>query len=74
MLVPAVVTRNRRFPAGLHHVHFAERIYDSFAFVTRRGATLSPATAALLDLADGLLSDLGDELPSAEAQRAGSGP
>ena len=31
--------------------------------MTRRGATLSPATAALLDLAEGLLSDLGDELP-----------
>jgi DNA-binding transcriptional LysR family regulator len=63
VLVPSVVTRNRRFPAGLHHVRFAERIYDTFAFVTRRGATLSPATAALLELADGLLHDLSDELP-----------
>jgi hypothetical protein len=63
VLVPAVVTRNRRFPAGLHHVRCAERIYDSFAFVTRRGATLSPATAALLEMAEGLLRDLGDDLP-----------
>jgi len=64
VLVPSVVTRNRRFPPGLHHVRFAERIYDSFAFVTRRGATLSPATAALLELAGGLLHDLGEELPA----------
>lgn len=63
VLVPSVVTRNRRFPPGLHHVRFAERIYDSFAFVTRRGATPSPATAALLELAGGLLRELGDELP-----------
>ena len=62
VLVPSVVTRNRRFQPGLHHVRFAERIYDSFAFVTRRGATLSPATAALLELADGLLHDLSEEL------------
>ena len=62
VLVPSVVTRNRRFLHGLHHVRFAERIYDSFAFVTRRGATLSPATAALLELADGLLHDLSEEL------------
>jgi DNA-binding transcriptional LysR family regulator len=63
VLVPSVVTSNRRFPPGLHHVRFAERIYDSFAFVTRRGAMLSPATAALLKLAGGLLHDLSDELP-----------
>jgi DNA-binding transcriptional LysR family regulator len=63
VLVPSVVTRNRRFPAGLGHVRFAEPIFDTFAFVTRRGATLSPATAALLELAEGLLTDLGDELP-----------
>ena len=50
-------------PAGLHSVRFAERIYDTFAFVTRRGATLSPATAALLELAEGLLGELGEELP-----------
>jgi hypothetical protein len=36
------------------------------AFVTRRGAVLSPATAALLELAGGLLKELGEELPSAE--------
>jgi DNA-binding transcriptional LysR family regulator len=63
VLVPSVVTTNRRFPPGLHHVRFAERIYDTFAFVTRRGGTLSPATAALLELAEGLLRDLGDDLP-----------
>ena len=63
VLVPSVVTKNRRFPPGLHSVRFAERIYDTFAFVTRRGATLSPATAALLELAEGLLRELGDELP-----------
>ncbi len=63
VLVPSVVTKSRRFPPGLHHVRFAERIYDTFAFVTRRGATLSPATAALLELAEGFLRELGDELP-----------
>jgi hypothetical protein len=64
VLVPSVVTRNRRFPAGLHHVRFADRIYDTFAFVTRRGGTLSPATAALLELAQGLVRELGEELPA----------
>ena len=64
VLVPSVVTRNRRFPTGLGHARFAEPIYDSFAFVTRRGATLSPATAALLELAEGLLTELGEELPA----------
>ena len=63
VLVPSVVTKSRRFPPGLHSVRFADRIYDTFAFVTRRGATLSPATAALLELADGLLRDLADDLP-----------
>jgi DNA-binding transcriptional LysR family regulator len=63
VLVPAVVTRNRRFPSGLQSVRFAERVYDTFAFVTRRGATLSPATAALLELAEGLLQELGEDLP-----------
>jgi len=63
VLVPSVVTKNRRFPPGLHHVRFADRIYDTFAFVTRRGAMLSPATAALLELAEGLLRELGHEYP-----------
>jgi DNA-binding transcriptional LysR family regulator len=63
VIVPSVVTRNRRYPAGLHHTRFAERIYDTFAFVTRRGAVLSPATAALLELAEGLLAELGEGLP-----------
>lgn len=66
VLVPSVVTRNRRYPAGLHDARFTPRIYDTFAFVTRRGAVLSPATAALLELAGGLLKELGEELPSAE--------
>ena len=42
VLVPSVVTRNRRFPPGLHSVRFAERIYDTFAFVTRRGGRSRP--------------------------------
>ena len=67
VLVPSVVTRNRRFPPGLHSVRFAERVYDTFAFVTRRGATLSPATAALLELAEGLLQGLGEGLPGGVA-------
>jgi hypothetical protein len=53
---------NRRFPPGLHSVRLADRMYDTFAFVTRRGAVLSPATAALLELAEGLLRGLGEDL------------
>jgi DNA-binding transcriptional LysR family regulator len=63
VLVPSVVTRNRRYPPGLQHARFVPRIYDTFAFVTRRGAVLSPATAALLELAEGLLRELGEDLP-----------
>ena len=63
VLVPSVVTRNRRFPPGpppraLRRAHLRlVRVRDA------PRATLSPATAALLELAEGLLHDLGEELP-----------
>ena len=52
------VTRSRRFPSGLHVVRFAEPFYDTFAFITRRGGAISPATQALLDLAEARLREI----------------
>ena len=45
--------RGPGFPAALHTASLAERMYDVFAFVTRRGALLSPAVRELV----GLLED-----------------
>ena len=57
-IVPKTVMRSRRFPSGLVSARFADPIYDHFAFISRRGGVISPATAALLSLAEARLVDL----------------
>ena len=45
------VALGRAFGRRLHHVGFDPPITDTFAFVTRRNAHLSPATRAFMELA-----------------------
>jgi DNA-binding transcriptional LysR family regulator len=52
-----------RIPASLGWVPFADPgIFDTFAFVSRRGASLSPATRELLSIAEDRLTALAKEL------------
>src|SRR3954447_5443324 len=48
---PRRVALGRAFGRRLHHVGFDPPITDTFAFVTRRNAHLSPATRAFMELA-----------------------
>src|SRR4051812_40367240 len=52
------VALGHRFPKGVGSVQFAEPIYDTFAFIARTGSRLSPATRALVELAERRLDDL----------------
>src|SRR3954471_21724738 len=52
----------RRLPKALGWIPFAEPVYDTFAFVWRRGAPLSPATRAFVALAEERLGALAREL------------
>src|SRR3954469_23009128 len=52
----------RRLPRRLGWVPFAEPLYDTFAFVWRRGAHLSPATRAFVALAEERMQALAREL------------
>jgi len=54
----------RRLPKALGWKPFAEPLYDTFAFVWRRGAPLSPATRAFVELAEERLRALARELES----------
>ena len=51
-----------RAPRRLGWVAFAEPLYDTFAFVWRRGAHLSPATRAFVELAEERMRTLAREL------------
>jgi DNA-binding transcriptional LysR family regulator len=48
----------RGFVRRLHSVPFEPPLYDTFAFITRRAAHLSPATRAFMELADRRLQAL----------------
>jgi DNA-binding transcriptional LysR family regulator len=45
---------------GLHFASFAEPLYDTFAFIARRGAPVSPAARAFLELAERRLAEFGE--------------
>jgi DNA-binding transcriptional LysR family regulator len=67
---------SKRLPKSLGWVPFAEPLYDTFAFVWRRGAHLSPATRALLSMAEERLTALARELerrPPRTREPAGGG-
>jgi len=52
----------RRLARRLGWIGFAEPLYDTFAFISRRGAHLSPATRAFVALAEGRLAEVAREL------------
>ena len=51
-LVTKTIARRRTFRKRLELVPFAERLYDTFALITRRDAHLSTATRVLVELAE----------------------
>jgi len=58
-----------RVPEALGWVPFAEPLYDTFAFVWRRGAQLSPATRAFVSLAEERLVAMSRELEERPPRR-----
>lgn len=64
-----------RVPPGLGWIPLSPPVYDNFAFISRRGAQLSAATRALLELAEGQMSARVRELDAVGVprQRAAGG-
>jgi DNA-binding transcriptional LysR family regulator len=56
--VPSVL-ETRGYAGALHSVALAPPLYDSFAFITRRSARLSPASRAFLELAERRVAAMG---------------
>lgn len=61
-IVPQAIALGARFPRRLATVPFAQPLYDTFAFVWRRGAQLSPGTRELVRLAERRIDALGRRL------------
>jgi DNA-binding transcriptional LysR family regulator len=59
----------RRVPRRLGWVPFAEPLYDQFAFISRRGARLSPASREFLRLARERLESLAETLETRPPRR-----
>ncbi|MCW3040271.1 MAG: LysR family transcriptional regulator, partial [Solirubrobacterales bacterium] len=64
-----------RVPLALGWIPLSPPVYDNFAFIWRRGAQLSPATRALLELAEGQMAARVKELDAVGVprQRAAGG-
>ena len=60
------VALGRGFARRLHNVDFDPPVVDTFAFVTRRNAHLSPATRAFMELAAKRMEALGQRSPGAD--------
>ena len=59
----------RRVPRSLGWVPFAEPLYDAFAFISRTGGRLSPATREFLRFADARLAALAETLATRPPRR-----
>lgn len=59
----------RRVPKRLGWVPFAEPLYDTFAFVNRRGARLSPAAREFMALAEERMQAMAEELKTTPPRR-----
>jgi hypothetical protein len=59
----------RRVPARLGWVPFDPPLYDAFAFISRAGARLSPATRELIRFAEARLSSLAETLAERPPRR-----
>ena len=58
----------RRMPKRLGWVPFAEPVYDTFAFIQRRDARISPASREFLAVAETRLAALAAELEEKPAR------
>jgi len=67
-IVDEIVTLADQYPPELHAVKFAEPLHNTFAFITRTGAQLSPATREVVSLAQNMVVDMASSL-----SRAGRG-
>ena len=56
-------------PKRLGWVPFAEPIYDTFAFICRRGARLSPAAREFMTLAEERMTAMAEELKTTPPRR-----
>ncbi len=63
--VPRAIVAGPRFPRGVGVVPFSEPLYDDFAFISRRGAPLSPASRAMVALAERQLAAVERRLAAA---------
>jgi DNA-binding transcriptional LysR family regulator len=59
----------RRVPKRLGWIPFAEPIYDTFAFINRRGARLSPAAREFMTLAEERMTAMAEELKTKPPRR-----
>jgi DNA-binding transcriptional LysR family regulator len=59
----------RRVPKRLGWVPFAEPLYDTFAFINRRGARLSPAAREFMALAEERMQEIAEELKTTPPRR-----
>jgi hypothetical protein len=59
----------RRVPKRLGWVPFAEPLYDTFAFINRRGARLSPAAREFMTLAEERMTAMAEELKTTPPRR-----
>jgi DNA-binding transcriptional LysR family regulator len=64
-----VLSLGRRVPKKLGWVPFAEPIYDTFAFINRRGARLSPAAREFMALAEERMQAMAEELRTTPPRR-----
>jgi DNA-binding transcriptional LysR family regulator len=68
-IVDEIVTLADRYPAELHTVEFAEPLHNTFAFITRQGAQLSPATREAVARAQNMVVDMVRSLSRARGGR-----
>lgn len=59
-IAPRAALLHRRTFRGLGVASFAEPLYDTFAFIARRGAPVSPAASAFVALAEKRLAEFGE--------------
>jgi DNA-binding transcriptional LysR family regulator len=64
-----LLSLGRRVPKRLGWVPFAEPIYDTFAFINRRGARLSPAAREFMALAEDRMQAMAAELKTTPPRR-----
>lgn len=64
-----LLAMGRRVPRRLGWVPFAEPVYDTFAFISRRGAQLSPAAREFMSLAEARLQEMAKQLRSTPPRR-----